>query len=160
MKYNVDSKMNKFIIIRQFMNWNGLINFKKISWRIGTQINDPITAKALIGRSSVPICNPNSSMIPGPEIVDMPLLVKPSPNISNKSVSLFVEKMPIILMIVSTMTKASIVLPNPSLSPKQPHKKVPKIAVMVLATKQYPKKWSSFIVGMKINLKLLSRKAM
>ncbi len=43
--------MKKFIIIRQFMNWNGVTKFKKISWRIGTQINEPITAKALIGSS-------------------------------------------------------------------------------------------------------------
>lgn len=60
MKYNVDSMMKKLTVIRQFINWNGVTKFKKINCRIGTQIKDPITAKALIGRSSVPIFNPNS----------------------------------------------------------------------------------------------------
>jgi hypothetical protein len=78
--------------------------------------------------------------MPGPEIVDMPLLVNPSPTINKSKVTLFVEKTPITLIAVSTPTKPNIVLPKPSLSPKQPHKKVPRMAVTVLATKQYPRK--------------------
>lgn len=73
-------------------------------------------------------------------MVDIPLLVNPSPTINKNNVTLLVEKTPIILIIVSRRTNANIVLPNPNISPKQPHKNVPKIAVIVLATKQYPKK--------------------
>ncbi len=147
-KYTEDATRNKFITIRVFINWKGVIMFKKINWSIGTHTIGLITAKALIGNSYVATFSPNTSTNPGPAIVDIPLLVNTRRIIRVSKAGLELEKIPIILNTKSMTTTQSIDFPKPNLSPSHPHKKVPIKAVTVLATRQYPKKWSSLIASM------------
>ena len=88
-----------------FINVKGVINLKNINWNIGINMNDPITAKAFIGSSSVAIFNPNTSINPGPATVVMPLLVNPIKNIKISKVVFVVENIPIILIMKSTIIK-------------------------------------------------------
>lgn len=128
------------IKIKRFINLNGVKKLKKISCKIGTNIIDPITANAFIGSNYVAILSPNTSINPGPEIVDMPLLVNPRKNINIIKVGFVEEKIPNNLIMRSTVMIANIVFPISNLSPKQPQTKVPIKAVTVLTTRQYPRK--------------------
>ena len=130
----------KLIKTSKVINLNGVKKLKNINCRIGTKIIDPITANAFIGNNYVATLSPNTSINPGPEMVDIPLLVNPRKNINIIKVGFVVEKMPNNLTTRSTTMIANIVFPISSLSPKHPQIKVPIRAVTVLTTRQYPRK--------------------
>ncbi len=87
----------------------------------------------------------------------MPLLVNPRKNMSTANVGLLSANIPTILIIKSTITITIIIFPKGSLSPRHPQINVPTTAVTVLMTRQYPRKWSSLMVSMKMSLKLERR---